>query len=102
GYWATNAFDSQPVVQGDYAIVKIQFNTPMKQGSYTAMPYEPELRVHPSGGNIYVVPLWTKPGDYIDSNGRPLAFIVPNTYAWCAEGVKIWNVYPQFNNWANW
>ncbi|MCB1188116.1 LruC domain-containing protein [bacterium] len=102
GYWATNAFDSQPVVQGDYAIVKIQFSTPMKQGSYTAMPYEPELRVHPSGGNVYVVPLWTKPGDYIDSNGRPLAFIVPNTYAWCAEGKKIWNVYPGFNDFANW
>ncbi|MCB1217908.1 LruC domain-containing protein [bacterium] len=102
GYWATNAFDNQPVVNGDYAIVKIQFDEPMEQGSYTGMPYEPELRVHPSGGNVYVVPLWTKPGDYIDSNGRPLAFIVPNTYAWCAESVKIWTVYPQFNNWANW
>ncbi|MCB1217907.1 LruC domain-containing protein [bacterium] len=102
GYWATNAFDNQPVVNGDYAIVKIQFDEPMEQGTYTSMPYEPELRVHPSGGNVYVVPLWTKPGDYIDSNGRPLAFIVPNTYAWCAESKRIWNVYPGFNDFANW
>jgi hypothetical protein len=102
GYWATNAFNNQPIVNGDYAIVKIQFSTPMKQGSYTSMPYQPELRVKPGGGNTYIVRLWTRPGDYIDSNGRPLAFIVPNTYAWPAEGVKIWNVYPGFNAFANW
>lgn len=102
GYWATNAFNGQPVVNGDYAIVKIQFSTPMKQGSYTSMPYQPELRVHPSGGNTYIVKLWTRPGDYVDSNGRPLAFIVPNTFAWPAEGVKIWTVYPGFNDFASW
>lgn len=102
GNYATNSFDNQPVVDGDYATVKIQFDQPMAPGTFTSMPYEPELRVKPNGGNTYVVPLWTRPGDYVDSNGYPLAFIVPNTYAWPAEGVKIWNVYNGFYDFANW
>lgn len=102
GYWATNAFDNQPVVDGDYAVVKIQFDKPIPQGNYVGMPYAPELRVKPGSGNVYVVPMWTKPGDYLDSNGRPLAFIVPNTFVWPAENVKLWDVYPEFSNWVNW
>ena len=101
GYWATNAFDAQPVVNGDYAIVKVQFDTPMVPGTYTPMPYAPELRVKPSNGNTYIVPLWTRPGDYVDSNGYPLAFIVPNTYAWPAEGVRLWDVYDGFFEFAD-
>lgn len=102
GYWATNAFDNQPAVDGDYAFVRIQFDTPMPAGSYTPAPYDQELRVQPSGGNTYVIPLWTKPGDFVDSNGYPLAFIVNNLYAWPAEGVPVWRVHPEFKVWADW
>ncbi|MCH7472643.1 LruC domain-containing protein [bacterium] len=102
GSYATNGIPGTQFIDGDYAEVTIILNSPMPQGSYTPIPYEPELRVQASGGNVYTITLWTKPGDWVDSNGRPLAFIVPDTYAWPLEGKKIWTVYDGFDGWIDW
>jgi hypothetical protein len=100
--FATNVVAGTTYIEGDYAMVKILLDTPLSPGSYTPAPYNPELRVRPSGSNVYIIGLWKKPGDPVDSNGRPLAFIVPDTFAWPLEGKKIWTVFPGFSNWVYW
>jgi hypothetical protein len=103
GSYATNGVPGTEYIDGDYAEVTIILNKPLAQGMYTPMPYEPELRVQPYGGDVYTIKLWTKPGDWLDSNGWPLAFIVPDTYAWPLEGVCITDAYPDtFNGWIHW
>ena len=100
--WATNVVAGTTFVDGDYAEVLILVDIPMPQGTYTPQPYEPELKVTASNGNVYTIGLWRQPGDDVDSNGRPLAFIVPDTYSWPLEGKFIWGVYPDFNSWVHW
>lgn len=102
GSYATNGVPGTLFIDGDYAVITVLLQNPMPQGTYTPIPYEPELRVMASGGNIYTITMWREPGDWVDSNGRPLAFIVPDTYAWPLEGVQIWNVYSGFNDWVDW
>ena len=100
--FATNVVPGTTYIEGDYAIVKIILDTPMAQGTYTPAPYEPELRVRPYGDYVYIIGLWKQPGDPVDSNGRPLAFIVPDTFAWPLERMKIWDVFPGFSQWVYW
>lgn len=100
--FATNVVPGTTYLEGDYAVVKILLDTPLAQGTYTPAPYDPELRVQPSGGSVYIIGLWKEAGDPVDSNGRPLAFIVPDTFAWPLESKKIWNVFPGFNDWVLW
>jgi hypothetical protein len=100
--YATNVVAGTTYIEGDYALVKIILGTPLAQGTYTPSPYKPELRVRPSGQNVYIVGLWKKPGDPVDSNGRPLAFIVSDTFAWPMESKKIWSVFPGFSQWVTW
>lgn len=102
GTFATNTVKGTTFVNGDYATVTIILNTPMAAGSYTPAPYEPELLVTTSGGDVYTIRLWRKPGDWVDSHGRPLAFIVPAMFAWPLERHAIWNAYSGFNTWVNW
>ncbi|MBN2081016.1 LruC domain-containing protein [bacterium] len=100
--WATNAVAGTTYMEGDYALVKIVLDTPLAQGTYTPIPYEPELRVQPSGGSPYVIGLWRQPGDPVDSNGRPLGFIVPDTWQWPLECKRIWSAYPEtFAAWVS-
>jgi hypothetical protein len=102
GTLGPNGVPGTTYVDGDYAEVTIVFDTPVAAGTYTPMPYEPQLRVEANGGNVYVIDMWKQKGDWLDSNGRPLAFIVPDTYAWPLEGKQIWNVYEgDFNTWIN-
>jgi LruC domain-containing protein len=100
--YATNGVAGTTFIDGDYATVKITLDVPMAQGTYTPVPYEPQLKVYASGGNTYNIGLWRQPGDDVDSNGRPLAFIIPDIYAWPLEGKRIWNVYPGYNGWITW
>jgi len=102
GTFATNTVKGTTFVNGDYALVTIILNTPMAAGSYTPAPYEPELLVTTSGGDVYTIRLWRKPGDWVDSSGRPLAFIVPAMFAWPLERHAIWNAYSGFNGWVYW
>lgn len=103
GSYATNGVPGTEYIDGDYAEVTIILNKPLAQGMYTPMPYQPELRVQPYDGDVYTIKLWTKIGDWLDSNGWPLAFIVPDTYAWPLEGVYIADAYPDtFNGWIHW
>ncbi len=100
--FATNTLAGTKFIDGDYAVVNIIFDSPVKSGTWTPMPYNPQLKVYASTGNVYNIGLWRKKGDAVDTNGRPLAFIVPATYAWPLEYKRIWTVYPGFNNWVNW
>jgi len=100
--YATNGIPGTTFVDGDYCEITIILDDPMPQGSYTPIPYEPELRVIQNQYNIWIIPLWKQPGDWLDDNGRPLAFIVPDTYAWALECKPIWQVYPGFNYWIEW
>jgi hypothetical protein len=102
GSYATNGIPGTEYIDGDYAEVTIILNTPLAQGAYTPIPYKPELRVHPYSGGTYTIGLWTQPGDPVDSNGRPLAFIIPDTYAWPLEGKQIWNCFDGFPDWIEW
>ena len=102
GSYATNGVPGTQFIDGDYAELTIILNMPVSQGDYTPMPYEPEILVHPYGGGVYTIGLWTKPGDWTDSYGRPLGFIVPDTYAWPLEGRPIWNCYDGFPYWIEW
>jgi len=104
--YATNTVTNTSFVDGDYAMATILFDTPLAQGSYTPMPYKPQLRVrassNPTGGSVYIIGLWTRRGDPVDTNKRPLAFVIPYCYRWPREGVKIWTGYPRFTNWVAW
>ena len=98
----TNTSAGTQYVEGDYAKVTMTFDPPVPMGTYVHAPYEPELLVHPGEGNEYALGLWREPGDAVDGNGRPLGFIVPETWPWPLEGRKIWNVYDGFNEWVEW
>jgi hypothetical protein len=100
--FATNTVAGTKYMDGDYSDVVITFDKPVKAGTYAAFPYAPELRVQPNGGKVYGVKWWTKPGDQVDSTGNPLAFFVPDTFAWPQEYEPIWNVYPGFKTWVKW
>jgi len=104
--YATNTVSNTSFVDGDYATATILFDTPLAQGTYTPMPYKPQLRVrassNPTGGSVYIIGLWTRRGDPVDSNKRPLAFVIPFSYRWPAEGRKIWYAYPAFSDWVKW
>lgn len=98
----TNGIEGTQFIEGDYAVIRIVFTNSVPSGSYTPMPYKPELRVQASNNTTYVIGLWEKKGDWVDSNGRPLAFIIPDSYAWPLEGKAIWNAYPEYTNWVKW
>lgn len=109
GSYATNGIAGTQFVDGDYATVQIFFNQPFS-GNALAMPYNPLLKVTASQNNVYSIGVWKQKGDtvdsqgnqLVDSNGRPLAFVVPTTYAWPLEGINAWNAYNTYNDWANW
>jgi hypothetical protein len=102
GSYATNGVPGTEFVDGDYAVVKVVFEDPVPAGTYTPMPYRPELRVQASGGSVYILGLWQQKGDWLDSNGRPLAFIVADSFAWPLEGKRIWDSYPVYTDWVKW
>jgi LruC domain-containing protein len=103
--FSTNTTAGTTFVDGDYSNVRIILDTPLAQGSYTPIPYDPELRVSTTINSrriVYSIPLWRERGDALDQNGRPLGFIVPDTYAWPLETKKIDTVYSGFAGWLNW
>lgn len=103
--FATNVVAGTTFIDGDYAKVTVVLDRPLAQGSYTPIPYEPELRVSTTinGEKIsYAIGLWRQPGDDVDKNGRPLGFIVPDTFAWPLETKKIDTVYGGFVDWVYW
>jgi LruC domain-containing protein len=100
--YATNTVKGSTFIDGDYAYVTIMFDTPLAVGTYTPMPYKPQLRVYANDGSVYTIGLWTRRGDPVDSNHRPLAFIIPDNYAPPMEGRYIWYGYPRFTNWVAW
>jgi len=102
GSYATNGIAGTQYIDGDYAEVTVVFDHPVSAGAYTPAPYAPELRVQASNGAIYTIGLWKQKGDPVDSTGRPLAFIIPDTYAWPLEGNNISTVYSGFNAWKLW
>jgi hypothetical protein len=100
--FATNVVKDTTWVDGDYADVTILFDQPLTVGSYTPIPYKPQLRVSAGSGTVYIVGLWTKRGDPVDNNGRPLGFVIPGNFAWPMERVLIWDGYPRFTEWVEW
>jgi LruC domain-containing protein len=100
--FATNVHANTTWVNGDYALVTVVFNNPLAQGTYAPIPYKPILHVIASSTSVYNIGLWAKRGDPVDSNGRPLGFIIPDDFAWPMEGITIWTGYPRFNNWVHW
>lgn len=99
----TNTVAGTTWMEGDYAKVTIVLEQPMSQGTYTPMPYEPELRVASESGGAYTIGLWQGPGGPVDGDGQPLGFIVPDLYAWPQEGESILSVYPEvFPAWVDW
>jgi hypothetical protein len=104
--------ESGTFIDGDYAEVIVILNNPQAQGSYTPIPYEPELYVSygvDGDGNplVETIPMWSKIGDELRADGFPQAFIVPDTYAYAMEGSTLANVYPEFwsatdHDWIDW
>jgi hypothetical protein len=108
GSFATNTVSGTKWIDGDYANVTIFFDKPVKQGTYSPMPYRPELRVMPPGGPTYIVTYsaqtdsgWQMGTQAADSSG-PLGFIVPDTWAWPLEYQPVWNSYAAFLAWGSW
>lgn len=103
GYNSANCVANTPFVEGDFAEVTIILSHPLEQGTYTPMPYAPEMRIKPVGSNnIYVLGLWTAKGDELDDNGMPYGFVVPDTYAWALELVPLSSCYDTFDYWIKW
>jgi hypothetical protein len=109
GSFATNTVAGTKWIDGDYADVTIFFNTPIAAGTYTQMPYSPELRVLPPGGPTYIVTYstqtdngWIMGSTPTDGSGAPLGFIVPDTWAWPLEYQPVWNSFGSFMTWADW
>ncbi len=110
GSYQANGVAGTPFVDGDYADVTIIFDNPVPYGTWEPMPYNPLLRVTASQNNIYKIGIWQQKGDtvdseghnLVDSQGRPLAFVVPNTYAWPLEGKPAWECFSGYNTWAAW
>ncbi|MCC7479675.1 LruC domain-containing protein [bacterium] len=110
GSYQANGIAGTQFIDGDYAEVTIIFDEPVPYGTWDPMPYNPLLRVTASQNNIYKIGLWQKKGDtvdseghqLVDSQGRPLAFIVPSTYAWPLEGKPAWECFSGYTTWANW
>jgi LruC domain-containing protein len=100
--FATNTVEGTKYIDGDYTNIVITFSKPVKAGTYATFPYAPQLMVQPTSGKVYSIQWWTKPGDQVDSSGNPLAFYVPDTFAWPLEYEPIWDVYPGFKNWVAW
>ncbi|MCC7479670.1 LruC domain-containing protein [bacterium] len=109
GTWATNTVSGTPYVEGDYAQVTIVFDQPFT-GTALPMPYNPLLKVTANSGQVYSIGIWKTKGDTVDTQGnplvddqgRPLAFVVPYTYAWPLEQEPAWNAYSGYWAWANW
>ncbi len=102
GSYNTNGIPGTQYMHGDYAEVLVILHEPQSQGSYTPIPYEPQLMVDTGDGSVWTIDLWSKPGDPVNANGYPQAFIVPDTFAWPLEGEPIDFVYPEFNDWIDW
>jgi len=102
GSYSTNGIAGTQFIDGDYAEVTVIFDSPVSAGTYTPAPYAPELRVQAGNGNVYTIGLWRQKGDPVDSTGRPLAFIIPDTFAWPLEGNNISTVFPGFTAWKAW
>jgi LruC domain-containing protein len=100
--FATNTVPNSTWVNGDYSAVTIVFDQPLTLGTYTPIPYKPQLRVQASPTNVYTIGLWERRGDPVDHDGRPLGFIIPGNFAWPCEYRTIWTGYPRFNTWVNW
>jgi hypothetical protein len=98
----TNTVAGTTYVEGDYAKVTLTFDPPVPAGTWTSAPYTPELLVHPGDTNEYALGLWRQVGDPVDTLGRPLGFIVPETWPWPLEGNAIWTVYSGFDAWVEW
>lgn len=98
----TNGEPGTQYMHGDYAEVLVILHQPQPQGTYTPIPYNPQLLVDAGDGSVYTIDLWSKPGDPVEDTGYPQAFIVPDTYAWPLEGEPITNVYPEFQDWLDW
>jgi hypothetical protein len=108
GTFATNTVSGTKWVDGDYAVVTIFFDKPVLKGTYSPMPYRPELRVMPPGGPTYIVTYsaqtddgWQMGTQAQDGSG-PLGFIVPDTWAWPLEYQPVWNSYAAFLAWGTW
>ncbi len=102
GTYTTNGLPGTQYIHGDYAEVLVILHEPQAQGTYTPMPYKPQLMVDAGDGTAWTIDLWTKPGDPLNEYGFPQAFIVPDTFAWPLEGEPIYNVFPEFNDWIDW
>jgi len=102
GYNSANCVAATPFVEGDYAEVTMILSHSLSQGSYTPMPYAPEMRIKPAGSeDIYTIGLWTEKGDPLE-DGMPLGFIVQDTYAWPLEFVPASDCYEGFDSWIQW
>jgi len=102
-----NVTPGTEIFEGDYAEIIVILNVPQAQGTYSPMPYEPQLYVDYGDGNTAIIPLWAEIGDELRADGFPQAFIVPDTYAWALEGETLANVYPEFwhsteHDWIDW
>jgi len=102
GTYATNGEPGTQYMHGDYAEVLVILHQPQPQGSYTPIPYQPQLLVEAGDDSAWTISLWSKPGDPLNEDGYPGAFIVPDTFAWPLEGETITNVYPEFQDWLDW
>jgi len=107
GWNTVNCEAGSTYVDGDYAEVIMIVTPPQAQGSYTPMPYDPELAVtYEAGGPVSYIPLWSTPADFDDGDPLttlyPPAFIIPDTYAWAYEEESIENIYPEFTDWIAW
>jgi hypothetical protein len=103
GYNSVNCVKETPFVAGDYAEVTLILSHSIGQGSYTPMPYAPEMRIQPAGSNdIYTIGLWTAKGDPVNDDGMPLGFIVQDTYAWPLEFYPVSDCYEGVDYWIKW
>lgn len=103
GYNSANCVSGSPFVAGDFAEVTMILSHSLGQGTYTPMPYAPEMRIKPDGSNdIYTIGLWIEKGDELDANGMPYGFIVQDTYAWPLQFVPLSNCYEGFGYWIDW
>lgn len=106
GYTSVNCdpwnYEHPQFVEGDYAEIQLTLGAPVGTGGYTPWPYVPVMWISPDGVNAYPLNFWKEKGDDLNTDGKPQAMLMPDTFAWPLEGKDISGVYAGFDTWIDW
>ncbi len=79
----------------------ILFGSGIERDAVAAMPYDPYIICNGVAGREVHLPFVKTgyAGKVLDSDGFPWGLLVPDNWAWPKENSRIYNAYPEFDDW---